>query len=59
MEANDLYEDKYTSKVAKLLSAFQSRFSEHADHAENNASFTNLFNVSEEKINYLEDNLEW
>jgi len=39
--ANDYGENKYTSK---LFNAFQSRFSEFADQADNIALFTNPFN---------------
>jgi len=50
---NDLDEDKYAIKVAKLLIVCQSRFSEFADHADNFVRFTKAFNFPNEKINCL------
>ena len=51
--SNNLDEDKYASKDAKRLNAFQSQFSEFIDHADNTVLFTNPFNFPKEKINYL------
>jgi len=51
-------EDKYTSKVGKLLNAFQSWFHKFADHSNIIFLVTNSFNFLEEKLNYLEENLQ-
>ena len=53
MAANALDEVKYVSKIAKLLIACQSRFSEFAGQADNVVLFNKPFNYPEEKINCL------
>jgi len=57
---NDLDEDKYVSKVAKLLIVCQSWFSEFTNRTDNIVLFTKPFNYPEEKISYTytEENLQ-